>query len=185
VHALFRDAGQRLTLFNIYRSMLHSLSDKPDLEFIVVAVTRLLSNVHESQNTYLPGSTKQISCYQEILVLLWKLLDENHDFLNAVLNHEKLLPLTVSLLYMMWSGRLDPARVGLVHICTFILLLLSGNRLFCVALNAPFNTKLPADLPLFHGNHIDLAVIVLHKLSASVACVDCAPYPCDGCVAQL
>ena len=55
-------------------------------------------------------------------------------------------------------------QVGLVHISTFILLLLSGNRQFCVHLNAPFTTKLPADLPLFTGSHIDLVVIVLHKL---------------------
>lgn len=63
--------------------------------------------------------------------------------------------------------------MGLVHICTFILLRLSGNRQFCVTLNAPFNTKLPADLPLFHGSHIDLVVIVLHKLGEGVwfACV--------------
>lgn len=45
------------------------------------------------------------------------------------------------------------------------MLLLSGNRQFCVALNAPFNTKLPADLPLFTGSHSDLVIIVLHKLS--------------------
>lgn len=167
--------------------MLHSLTEKHDLQFLINSITRLLCNVHEAQNTYLPGSTKQISSYQEILVLLWKLLDENQDFLAALLAHEKLMPLTVSLLYMMWSGRLDPAKVrwvvsnvrcllldtglrraqvGLVHICTFLLLLLSGNRLFCVALNEPFHTKLPADLPLFQGSHIDLAVIVLHKLSA-------------------
>lgn len=104
---------QRLTIFNMYRSMLHSLTDKSDLKFLINSIARLLGNVHEAQNTYLPGSTKQISSYQEILVLLWKLLDENHEFLNELLHNDKLMPMTVSLLFMMWSGRLDPAKVGI------------------------------------------------------------------------
>ena len=62
---------------------------------------------------------------------------------------------------MLSVGRL---QVGLIHICTFTLLLLSGERNFCVTLNQPFNSKLPADLPLFHGSHVDLLIIVLHKL---------------------
>ena len=32
-------------------------------------------------------------------------------------------------------------QIGLIHICTFILLLLSGERNFCVNLNATFAKK--------------------------------------------
>lgn len=49
-----------MTLFNIYRSMLHSLNEAPDMEFIIAGITRLLSNLHESANTYLPGCNKQV-----------------------------------------------------------------------------------------------------------------------------
>jgi hypothetical protein len=55
------------------------------------------------------------------------------------------------------------AQVGLIHICTFTLLLLSGERNFGVALNRSFQTRLPINLPLFHGTHADLLIIVLHK----------------------
>ena len=68
------------------------------------------------------------------------------------------------MLYFMWSGRLAASKVGLLHICTFILLLLSGDRNFAVTLNRPFTEKLPTDLPLFQGSHVDLLFIVLHKL---------------------
>jgi hypothetical protein len=68
-----------------------------------------------------------------------------------------------------------------LHICTFILLKLSGERSFSVALNKPYTLKLPINLPLFSGkstgnnflpfghhnfkgNHADLLVITLHKL---------------------
>ena len=40
------------------------------------------------------------------------------------------------MLYFMYEGRKDPSKLGLIHICTFILLLLSGERNFCVNLNA-------------------------------------------------
>jgi hypothetical protein len=51
-----------------------------------------------------------------------------------------------------------------VHICTFVLLKLSGERSFGVSLNKAFTKKLPTDLPLFHGCHADLLAITLHKL---------------------
>lgn len=47
--------------------------------------------------------------------------------------------------------------MGLVHICTFILLKLSGERNFAVQLNKPFAVALPCvDFPLFTGSHVDL-----------------------------
>jgi hypothetical protein len=64
----------------------------------------------------------------------------------------------------MYKCRRDPAHIGLVHICTFVLLKLSGERSFGVSLNRAFTKKLPTDLPLFHGCHTDLLVITLHKL---------------------
>lgn len=81
----------------------------------------------------------QISSYQEILVLLWKLLDENQAFTQALVNHEKLLPLTVSLVYMMWSGRLNPTKVCSNSLCTVT----------CISLHRVANAVY---LPLFSHN---------------------------------
>jgi hypothetical protein len=67
-------------------------------------------------------------------------------------------------LYQMWTGRSNVTRVGLIHLCTFLLLLLSGNRAFGVGLNKLFSGNLPADFPAFEGSHADLLVLVLHKL---------------------
>lgn len=49
--------------------------------------------------------------------------------------------------------RLLLPQVGLIHLCTFLLLLLSGERSFGVGLNAAFTSKLPAEMPLFEGSH--------------------------------
>lgn len=52
------------------------------------------------------------------------------------------------------------ARVGLVHIGVFILLLLSGERNFGVRLNKPYTASVPMDIPVFTGTHADLLIIV-------------------------
>lgn len=53
------------------------------------------------------------------------------------------------------------ARVGLMHIGVFILLLLSGERNFGVRLNKPYALRVPMDIPVFTGTHADLLVVVI------------------------
>ena len=55
------------------------------------------------------------------------------------------------------------ARVGLMHIGVFILLLLSGERNFGVRLNKPYTVRVPMDVPVFTGTHADFLIIVSHK----------------------
>ena len=75
----------RLSIFNMYRSMLHSLQAKEDLAFVFNGIATLLNNVPYAEKTLLPYSTKQVACHQEVLVLLWKFLDENQAFKACVL----------------------------------------------------------------------------------------------------
>uniref|UniRef100_A0AAQ4QW51 HID1 domain containing b n=1 Tax=Gasterosteus aculeatus aculeatus TaxID=481459 RepID=A0AAQ4QW51_GASAC len=56
------------------------------------------------------------------------------------------------------------ARVGLMHIGVFILLLLSGERNFGVRLNKPYSVHVPMDIPVFTGTHADLLIVVFHKI---------------------
>lgn len=56
------------------------------------------------------------------------------------------------------------ARVGLMHIGVFILLLLSGERNFGVRLNKPYTATVPMDIPVFTGSHADLLITVFHKI---------------------
>jgi len=55
---------------------------------------------------------------------------------------------------------LSVARVGLMHIGVFILLLLSGERNFGVRLNKPYSVRVPMDIPVFTGSHADFLIIV-------------------------
>lgn len=152
---------------NVYRNLLFALQRPEDFQLIFSGLSRLLNNYHQSMSTLLPNSIKQIKCHQELLVLLWKMLDENTEFLHYVLKKADVNQLVVPLLFLMYEGRQEPAKVGMIHICTFILLLLSGERDFGVNLNKPFNNHLPLDLPPFSGNHADLLIVCLHKIIVS------------------
>jgi len=150
--------------FNIFRTTLARITSGRELTLIYDGITRLLWNVHESGNTLAPGTTKGIQCYQEILVLFWKMLDENPLFMNHILTKCDITKIVVPICYILYQSRKDATRIGLVLICTFLLLQLSGERSFAVGLNKPYTTRLPCDLPLFTGGHADLISITFHKL---------------------
>jgi hypothetical protein len=150
--------------FNLFRNLMARIDTVQELDFIFNGFVRLLKNVYEPQSTYLPNSSTKLECFQELLVLLWKFLEENPLFMNHVLTKCNINDLVVPICFLMYKSRRDPAQIGLVHICTFCLLKLSGERSFGVALNKPFTKKLPSDLPLFSGGHHDLLAITLHKL---------------------
>ncbi|KAJ8371356.1 hypothetical protein SKAU_G00113840 [Synaphobranchus kaupii] len=116
---------QEITLFVNYLSRIHR---EEDFSFILKGLARLLTN--PLTQTYLPNSTKKIQFNQELLVLFWKLCDFNKKFLFFVLKSSDVLDILVPILYYLNDARADQARVGLVHIGVFILLLLSGERNF-------------------------------------------------------
>ena len=114
---------------------------------------------------YLPFSYKQIACHNELLVLLWKMLDENEALLSHCLKFGDTCRLVRALVFFMFEGCGNPAKAGMVHICSFILLLLSGERNFGVLLNRAYDFDLSiTELPRFSGCHADLLIITLHKL---------------------
>ncbi|KFH02147.1 high-temperature-induced dauer-formation protein, partial [Toxoplasma gondii MAS] len=56
------------------------------------------------------------------------------------------------------------SRIGLLHMCSFILLVLSSERDFAVRLNEPFLGKAPADIPVFQGSYADLLCLAVHRV---------------------
>ena len=59
-----------------------------------------------------------------------------------ILKHCNVTELVVPICYFMTEGRKDPAKVGMMYLCTFILLKLSGERSFGVAQNQPYQVSL-------------------------------------------
>ncbi|VDD92332.1 unnamed protein product [Enterobius vermicularis] len=147
---------------NFFVNYLSRIHRDEDFDFMLKGLMRLLSNPLKS--TYLPNSTKKVSFHQELLVLLWKCCEYNQKFMFYLLKTSDILDILVPILYHIHDSRHDPARVGLIHMGVFIILLLSGERNFGVRLNKPFTGKAPMDVPLFTGTHADLLILVFHKL---------------------
>ncbi|KAJ8263785.1 hypothetical protein GJAV_G00141260 [Gymnothorax javanicus] len=147
---------------NLFVNYLCRIHREEDFSFILKGMARLLSN--PLLQTYLPNSVKKIQFQQELLILFWKICDFNKKFLFFVLKSSHVLDILLPVLYYLNDARADQSRMGLVHICVFILLLLSGERNFGVRLNKPYTMRVPMDLPIFTGTHADLLIIVFHKL---------------------
>jgi hypothetical protein len=71
--------------FNIFRRLLGEIESPDQLNFLFRGFSRLLNNVHQSQTTYLPYSVTRIGIEQELMVLLWKCLEEVPKFMPFVL----------------------------------------------------------------------------------------------------
>ena len=71
--------------FNIYRSMLAGLNDGGDFDFAYSGFARLLGSVPRAETALLPFAVHSIAFTPQLLVLVWKCLDENSAFLNHIL----------------------------------------------------------------------------------------------------
>lgn len=188
--------GGAAVQFNVHRSLLATLSSPSDLGAAFGGLARLLAAVPSVEASAgsglagsLPGAYAPLGWHRELLVLLWKLCDENAAFVAHVLAPASgaVTRLTAPLLWIMAAGRNDPTAVGVLHLCTFLLMLLSGDREFGVSLNARIDgagagaggggvvsaralhaPALHVDLPALSaadcGTHADLLIVTLHKL---------------------
>ncbi|XP_026077932.1 protein HID1-like isoform X1 [Carassius auratus] len=150
---------------NLFVNYLSRIHREEDFHLILRGISRLLNN--PLLQTYLPHSCKKIQFHQELLVLFWKLCDLNKKFLFYVLKSSDVLDILVPILFYLNDARTNQSRVGLVHICVFILLLLSGERNFGVRLNKPYSVRVPMDISVFAGTHADLLIVVFHKIITS------------------
>uniref|UniRef100_A0A672QKP5 Protein HID1-like n=1 Tax=Sinocyclocheilus grahami TaxID=75366 RepID=A0A672QKP5_SINGR len=149
---------------NLFVNYLSRIHREEDFHFILQGIGRLLNN--PLLQTYLPHSCKKIQFHQELLVLFWKLCDLNKVPPCVILFYLLLMDVIIAICVSVYM-HLFAARVGLVHIGMFILLLLSGERNFGVRLNKPYFVRVPMDISVFAGTHADLLIVVFHKIITS------------------
>ena len=160
---------------NLFSDHLYSLSP-PDCTYFYSSVCRLLHHGMMAYATWLPSSSTGLSLEAELLVLMWKMLDNHPQFLSHVLNECDVLSLFTPLLFYCFDARKDASRLGLLYTGVFTLLKLSGEREFAVQLNNAMPTAPLAHLPIVHllgmpelqgGTYADALVLVAHKLIVS------------------
>ncbi len=153
---------------NVLLGYFRELQKPEDLKRITDALVAILTNPIAAYNTYLPGAKKQVAFHQEMLMLLWRLLLDNKLYAAYLLKPgdgtQPALTLVRAVLHYLHEGRKDPAQLGLVHLGTFVLLFLSGERDFSVALNTALPSRSSMGLPAFTGTHADELILVVYRL---------------------
>jgi len=167
------EAGQRETKAekvekkrpqNVYRYMLQNISKDSEIDLIFAGLVRLLSTVHQANQTYLPNSFRSVGFYQEALVLLWHLITLNQSFTRRVVDCLDTNQIILPVLYLLQQAQNAPQLVGLLHTASFVLLVLSSERSFAVRLNEPYSSKIPLIIPQFQGCHADVVALTLYKV---------------------
>lgn len=160
--------GANKNQFRFYLSRLHR---EQDFLFLTDGMYRILSNPMAASSTYLPGSTKQVKCHIETLMLCWKTLEANKRFRVYLLETNRVLDFVVILLYFSLEHKLDSTHAGLVRMCACMLQTLSKDRAFGRTLNRPFDghASLPANVRIhnFHGTYGDYLICSIQHLIAT------------------
>merc|ERR1719247_1377394 len=149
---------------NVYRFMLQNVSRDGEIDLIYEGLVKLLSTVHQANQTYLPNSFRGVGFYQEALVLLWHLMTLNPAFMKRLVDHLDTNQIALPVLYLLQQAQNSPQLAGLLHTASFVLLVLSSERSFSVRLNEPYNSKMPLTIPTFKGCHADVVTLTLHKV---------------------
>eukprot|EP01116_Phalansterium_solitarium_P023875 TRINITY_DN856_c2_g1_i3.p1 TRINITY_DN856_c2_g1~~TRINITY_DN856_c2_g1_i3.p1 ORF type:complete len:908 (-),score=293.92 TRINITY_DN856_c2_g1_i3:71-2794(-) len=133
------------------------LESASELQWLSNAAGRLLQQTASGQSGY----------RLEMLPVLWLLLQRNPALLRTAVAGEAAAGVLVPLLHLLLDAHDDPTQLGSVHLAVFIVLLLSSERDFCVALNQPYAGRSAARglPPLSHGStHADLLVLTVARL---------------------
>lgn len=143
---------------NYFVVKLGEINQKDEMLLIYNSCKELLSIVTMSQNTYLPGSVKDIQCKDEIIILLWVFIKHSPGFKEFLGSQENAYELFISLVQMLSS------QDFIIISCTsYILLHLSTLRGVSSNLHHPF-PNMNMDLPLFYGNYSDFIIIALSRI---------------------
>ena len=122
---------------------------KTNTEALAQGFLRLLSNYVESKNTYLPQSVIEISFFEDLLIVFWRLLHSNPNFLEEVVQSPGVMEKAMTAVLLCFDmNKKDPHKSNMLYICVFILLTMSSSREFSLLLNEQQQqTGLPFDLP--------------------------------------
>lgn len=169
---------------NVFKTMLTNIAKESELDMMVDGFLRFLKASYDSQTAYLPNAHNGIAFAQEVLILLWHVCSNNKDFV-ARLVLRKSNEFVVYIVYIMTqviqsakTGTVTLSKnmpnknastnnvMGILHITSFILLVLSADRGFAVGLNeaAANNYAKNIEVPIFQGNYADLMVLALYRV---------------------
>lgn len=153
---------------NIFRHLCGKIHKTEDLQFIGNSLAKMLSQPIHASLSYLPGSRQEISWIPELTMLFWDLIQCNKKFRAYLIASDCMQDYMTILLYYIHEKRLDPTKIGLVRLCSYVLLYLTTERSFAISLAKPFSnqTTIPHNIQpaSFSGSYSDYLITQLYKI---------------------
>ena len=151
---------------------------------LLAGLCRLIENNTYARSTYLPKSQRPFPMFDELVMLLWKLIDRAPPFLRALSDGGSLLgpaggfqsttqqssvslglSILVPLMDFAYAVRERPQQsFQQLQIVLFILQRVTVERDYCLLCNTPFKQFLPFPFPAFAGTYNDFIVIGMTTL---------------------
>lgn len=159
---------EKSPLKNIFRSLCGKIHKTEDLQFIGNSLAKMLSQPIHASLSYLPGSRQEISWIPELTMLFWDLIQCNKKFRAYLIASNQMQDYMCILLFYIHEKRLDPTKIGLVRLCSYVLLYLTTEKSFAISLAKPFSnqtTNLNNIQPAsFSGSYFDYLITQLYKI---------------------
>lgn len=159
-------------LSNFCIGIINQISDQNYLKKIAKNFIKLLrGNSLEAKNTFLMYSMKEISFMEEILIITWRINQNNQFFINLLLENENGFDLFSCLLTILHDKFLASFQSGTFNLAITFLTQLSLIREFATRLISPLKQSfLFPSLPVIAGNYIDFAIAVIY--SGIMSCLE-------------
>ena len=152
-------------LSNYCLTIIANVNDQNYLIKIAKNFTRLLAgNSLEAKNTFLIYSMKEINFLEEILILTWRINENNKYFIKFLLEKQNGFDFLASLLTILHEKFITSFQSGSFNIAISFLTHLSLIREFATSLITPLKQSfIFPSLPVISGNYIDFIIMVLSE----------------------
>lgn len=146
-----------LPLIQIYCQQVRELSDSLDLDYLATNLIRLLTTARTDP-----------FLVEEVLLLIWEFVELNPKFEAHICGEAYAAELFKSILFFMWTHYKDPQKIGIVQMCSFLLLHLSGGKVysvreFSISLSEDYHKNLGLDVPNGVDTLADLLITFTHN----------------------
>lgn len=149
---------------NVFLDYIRELQDSNDIIKLHQGFQVILRNVIDANSTYLPSSQKLFECHDEILIVLWRIVELSKTFRTQFFKKSDQNQILESLLVMFENSSTDSSKFAFTQIVSLLILMFSQYRDFCISLNKPFSSKLPMDVQSTSGNYADILILTIHKV---------------------
>lgn len=119
---------------------------------------RILTNFTDSNTSLLPSSLKQVLCYHEAIIFLWKFFEFNTSAIPTILHKSTISSAVGPILFTLNESIGETTNFAMANVCTFMLLKLSHEREFGIGLNK--TNKASEYLGIIKGSLADLLLQV-------------------------